>query len=117
MPTLVCRNCRYTAVVSATTARLGMMCPECYGGNMKAVDNRRRPGGRDVGIRSGSIRLLIGGIIMLVFGGAAFLCGMQNWNAGRFGARMVGTGAVLLIGGAVSILAGGIGILRDLSER
>ena len=116
MPTLVCRNCNYRAVVSETVGRLGMMCPECHGGNLKKVDNRRRKGGRDVGIRPGSIRLVIGGVVLLVLGGAAFLWGCQNWNAGRFGARMLGTGVVLLIGGAVSILTGGIGIIRDLID-
>ena len=117
MPKLVCRQCGFATVVSPKMARFGMMCPECQCGNMKPVDDRRRRGGRDVGIRPGAIRTFTGGILFLVFGAAVLFWGLLNWNAGRLGARVVGAGIVLLGLGAVSIFVGGFGILRDLIER
>ena len=83
---------------------------------MKPVDARRRRGGRDVGIRPGAIRTFLGGILFLMVGAAVLVWGLQNWNAGRMGARVVGAGIVLLGLGVLSIFVGGYGILRDLIE-
>ena len=65
----------------------------------------------------GAIRTFIGGILFLVVGTAVLFWGLQNWNAGRLGARVVGAGIVLLGMGVLSIFVGGFSILRDLIER
>ncbi len=116
MPTLVCRQCRYSVFVPPKRARFGMMCPECVCGNMKPVDDRRRPGGRDVGIRPGGIQFVLGGVILFVLGGVIFVDGRENWNVGKMGARLVGVGISLVFGGLLCLAVGGFGILRDLTQ-
>ena len=117
MPKLVCRQCDFSTLVSPKMARFGMMCPECHSGNMKPLDNRRRPSGSDVAIHPAAIRACIGGIVLIVAGAATLMFGLMNWNAGRLGARVVGAGAVLVIAGAISLAVGGFGILRDMIRK
>ena len=116
MPIFICRQCRYKVSVPQKRARFGMMCPECHSGNMKPIDDRRRRGGRDVGIRPSGIRLFIGGVILVLIGGVLFVYGRENWNVGKMGARLVGVGISLGIGGLICLAAGAFGIVRDLTQ-
>ncbi len=81
---------------------------------MKPVEDRRRRGGRDVAIRPGSIRLLIGGVMFVMLGGAMLVWGRENWNVGKLGAKLVGAGIAMVGGGLICIAVGGYGVLRDL---
>ena len=114
MPKFLCRQCGFSTGVPAKTARFGMMCPECHGGNMKVADGRRRRGGRDLSIRPGSIRLVIGGAMCVVIGGALPVWGRENWNAGKLGAKFVGAGIAMIGGGLICLAVGGYGIIRAL---
>jgi len=116
MPKLVCRQCKYSTVVSDKTARFGMMCPECHLGNLKPLQVRRtKRGDGDIAIRPGAIRALIGGVLLILVGAALFAWGAMNWKvAGRLGARMTAWGAVLIVTGLISCAAGAVGIIGDI---
>jgi hypothetical protein len=118
MPKLVCRQCKYSVVVTEKQAKFGMMCPECYCGNMRRVE-KPRPGSsknRVVHLRPNTIRMLIGGVILFGIGAAMTVFGMANWNQGRFGARMTAYGIVIGGAGCISLLGGLFNVIKDMRD-
>lgn len=114
MPQVECRSCRYTRHMTKRELEFGMRCPECHAGNLKPIPKKGSRKDRVTAVQPATIRALISGVCLILLGGLLLAYGRSNWNAGRFGARMVGAAVVLLVMGVISLIAGFVGWVRDL---